>query len=426
MNKGIAGTRSSLSNIGVLVMLYLSFRLLMLLAYQPVLAEHGEAGIGAGGDRLFHFRLAALADEGKFPFRDWWSEFPPMWPAVSTAVYLLLGEKVNYSNWSLVLGMLMLAFETGNLLLVRGIGCLLYGESTGAKLAWVYALSAAPAIFMWWNFDSMMNFFFLMGIYYLIKGRDSQAALAVALGILVKFVPALVFGAVIRYRRRTTIIRFATLGAMVVILAYLPLLAINHELTSVSLRAQAEKPSSQTIWALLDGNYATGQFGTVEDRFEQPGRVGEGDGHAAGISNRLRLAVAAGLGLLVFFTTRRDDGRALIAFVGVTVLIFYLQAQAWSPQWVSLIIPLTLLAFPSVRGVLATIVLSSLALAEYPVLWSRTADLDPPGEMGGEWFLPWALIVLLRTGLLAGLAAAFYRVLREHVAAPEMTGQERQ
>ncbi|MCY4073260.1 MAG: hypothetical protein OXG60_18360 [Chloroflexi bacterium] len=423
MNNGIAG---SLGSMRVLVMLYLSFRLLMFLAYQPVLAEHGEVGIGAGGDRLFHFRLAALADEGKFPFRDWWSEFPPIWPAISTGVYLLLGEKVNYSNWSFVLGLLMLAFETGNLLLVRGIGCLLYGESSGANLAWIYAISIAPAVFMWWNFDSMMNFFFLIGIYYLIKGRDSQAALAIAAGILVKFVPALVFGAVIRYRRPTAVIRFATLSAILVILVYLPLFAINQELTTISLRAQAEKPSSQTIWALLDGNYSTGNFATVEDRLKQPGLVDNGGKNAARIPNGLRLAVAAGLGILVFVTTKRFDHRGLVAFVGVTTLIFYLQAQAWSPQWVTLIIPLTLLAFPSIRGILATIALSSLAFAEYPILWSRTGDLDPPGQMGGEWFLPWALIVLLRTGLLAGLALAFYKVLREHLAAPEMTTQQTQ
>lgn len=426
MNNRLAGTRSSLGNIGVLLMLYLSFRLLMLMAYQPILTEQGEVGIGAGGDRLLHFRLAALSDEGKLPFRDWWSEFPPVWPVISTAVYLLLGENVNYSNWSVVLGMLMLAFETGNLLLVRGVGCRLYGESTGASLAWVYALSIAPAIFMWWNFDSMMNFFVLIGIYYLINARDSRAAVAIAVGILVKFVPALVFGAVIRYRRPTTVIRFATLSAILVILAYLPLFVINQELTTISLRAQAEKPSSQTIWALLDGNYSTGNIATVEDRLKQPDQVVNGGGNEARISNGLRLAIAAGLGIVIFVTTRRFDDRGLILFVGVTVLIFYLQAQAWSPQWATLIIPLTLLAFPSVRGVMATIVLSSLAVAEYPVLWSRTGDLDPSGQMGGEWFLPWALIVLMRTGLLAGLALAFYKALREHAAAPDINERQTQ
>ena len=426
MNNRLAGTRSSLGNIGVLLMLYLSFRLLMLLAYQPILTEQGEVGIGAGGDRLFHFRLAALSDEGKLPFRDWWSEFPPIWPVISTAVYLLLGENVNYSNWSVVLGMLMLACETGNLLLVRGIGCRLYSESTGASLAWVYALSIAPAIFMWWNFDSMMNFFVLIGIYYLINARDSRAAVAIAVGILVKFVPALVFGAVIRYRRPTTVIRFATLSAILVILAYLPLFVTNQDLTTISLRAQAEKPSSQTIWALLDGNYSTGNFSTVEGRLMQPGQVDSGGGNEARISNGLRLAIAAGLGIVIFVTTRRFDDRGLVLFVGLTVLIFYLQAQAWSPQWTTLIIPLTLLAFPDVRGVLATIALSSLAVAEYPVLWSRTGDLEPPGQMGGEWFLPWALIVLMRTGLLAGLALAFYKALREHAAAPDMNERQTQ
>lgn len=419
MNTSLAGTRSSLGNMPVLLMLYLSFRIMMFLAYQPVLSEEGEVGIGAGGDRLFHFRLAALADEDQYPFRDWWSEFPPLWSLLSTGVYLLLGEAVNYSNWSFVIGMLMLAFELGNLILLRGIGCRLYDESTGNSLAWIYAISAAPAIFIWWNFDSMMNCFFLLGIYSLIKRRESRAALAIAAGILVKFLPALVFGAVIRYRGTRNVIRFAALCAIVVFLAYLPLFAVNQEWAALSLRAQAEKPSSQTVWALLDGNYATGNFGSVEDRLKPPGQIN----NTALIPNWLRLAIAAGIGYVVFLTARRDDDRGLIAFVALTTLIFYLQAQAWSPQWATLIIALTLLVFPDVRGVLATITLSALAFAEYPVLWSRTADLAPPGQMGGEWFLPWALIVFLRSGLLVGLALAFYKVLREHAAEPEMSVQ---
>ena len=420
MNSDRAGSGSLLSSMPVLVMLYLSFRFMLILAHQPVLTEHGHFGIGAGGDRLFHFRLAALADDDQYPFRDWWSEYPPVWSLLSTGVYLLLGDKVHYSNWSFVIGMLMLAFELGNLFLVRGIGCQLYGESSGESLAWIYAISVAPAIFMWWNFDSMMNCFFLLGIYCLIKRRESQAALAIAVGILVKFLPALVLGAVIRYRRPRKVIRFVTLCVIVVILAYLPLFAMNQDLAAISLRAQAEKPSSQTVWALLDGNYSTGNFGSVEDRLKPPSMVDFTDL----IPKGLRLAVAAGIGLWVFVTTRREDDRGLLAFVGLTILIFTLQAQAWSPQWVTLIIPLTLLVFPNVRGVLATIVLSVLAFAEYPVLWSRAANLEPPGQMGGEWFLPWALIVLLRSGLLVGLALAFYKVLREHAAAREISNQE--
>ena len=423
MSSRIAGTRSSLTDMRVLVLLYLSYRFMMLLAYQPILTDYGETGIGAGGDRQFHYRLADLADDGRLPFRDWWSEFPPIWPAISTGVYLLLGENVNYTGWSFVLGMLLLAFEVGNLLLVRAIGCLLHGESTGTNLAWIYAISVAPAIFMWWNFDSMMNFFFLLGIYYLMRRQEPRAALAIAAGILVKFLPALVIGALIRYRQTKAIMRFAIICASVVVVAYLPLFAINHDLTSFSLRAQAEKPSSQTIWALLDENFSTGNIGPVEDRLQAPGTIENGEGNAATIPNWLRLAIAAGVGMSIFVTTRRTDERGLIAFVGITLLVFYLQAQAWSAQWVTLIIPLTLLVFPNVRGVLVTIVLSLLAFAEYPVLWSRTGDLEPPGQMGGEWFVPWVLIVLVRTGLLATLAMAFYKVLREQSATTDNSEQ---
>ena len=31
-----------------------------------------------------------------------------------------------------------------------------------------------------------------------------------------------------------------------------------------------------------------------------------------------------------------------------------------------------------------TILLSLVSFAEYPFLWSRTGDLDPPGVMGGR------------------------------------------
>ena len=426
MSSGIAGPRSSLTDMRVLVLLYLSFRFMMLLAYQPILTEDGETGIGAGGDRQFHYRLAELADEGRLPFRDWWSEFPPIWPAISTGVYLLLGENVNYTNWSFVLGMLLLAFEVGNLLLVRAIGCLLHGESTGTNLAWIYSVSVAPAIFMWWNFDGMMNFFFLLGIYYLIRRQEPRAALAIAAGILVKFLPALVFGALIRYRQTKAIMRFTIICASVMVVTYLPLFAINHELTSFSLRAQAEKPSSQTIWALLDENFSTGNMGSVEDRLQATDTIENGEANAATIPNWLRLAIAAGVGMWVFVTTRRTDERGMIAFVGVALLVFYLQAQAWSAQWVTLIIPLTLLVFPNVRGVLVTIVLSLLAFAEYPVFWSRTGDLEIPGQMGGELFLPWVLIVLVRTGLLAALAVAFYKILREQSATTDKSEQKAQ
>lgn len=402
-----------LGDIRVLLFLYISFRLIMILAYQPILTDSGEQGIGTSGDRLYHYQLAALSQDGNLPFRDWWSEFPPVWFITTTATHLMLGENVNYTSWSMVLGLLMLVFETGNLLMMRAIGTTLYGKNTGMSLAWVYSVSVAPMIFMWWNFDSMMTFFFLLGLYYLLKKKHTQSAIAVGVGVLVKFVPALILGAVIRFREVKYSVIYSVIALVTVAVVYVPLLSVNAEMTAVSLTSQFEKASYQSIWAIIDQNYTTGNFGSIESHFD-PDQAGflEGKNRAV-IPSFIRLGIAAAIGLFVFVRTKRLDNIGLVSFVGITLLIFYLQSQGWSPQWITQIIPLTLLIFPTRTGVLVTILLSLLSFAEYPFLWSRTGDLDPPGVMGGALLMPWIMIVTMRTLLMVGIAVAFYQKLRQ-------------
>lgn len=408
-----------LGDIRVLLFLYISFRLIMLLAYQPFLTDLGEQGVGTSGDRLYHYDLASLSEDGNLPFRDWWSEFPPVWFITTTATYLMLGENVNYTSWSIALGILMLVFETGNLLLMRGIGTTLYGKNTGMALAWVYGMLVAPFIFMWWNFDSMMTFFFLLGLYYLLRKKHTQSALAVGVGVLVKFVPALILGAVIRFRDVKHSIMYALIAFVTVAIVYVPLFGVNAEMTAVSLTSQFEKASYQSVWALIDGNYTTGNFGSVESHFSPEAAGLITDKNPAVIPSFVRLGLAAAIGLFVFWRTKRLDNIGLVAFVGITLLIFYLQSQGWSPQWITQIIPLTLLVFPNRTGVLAVVLLSLLSFAEYPFLWSRTGDLDPPGVMGGALFMPWVVIIMMRTLLLVGIAVAFYQKLRQEPI-PEM------
>lgn len=402
-----------LGDIRVLLFLYIGFRLIMILAYQPIMTDLGEQGIGTSGDRLYHYQLAALSEDGNLPFRDWWSEFPPVWFITTTATHLMLGENVNYTSWSMVLGLLMLVFETGNLLMMRAIGTTLYGKNTGMSLAWVYSVSVAPMIFMWWNFDSMMTFFFLLGINYLLRKKHTQSAIAVGIGVLVKFVPALILGAVIRFRDVKHSVIYAVIALVTVAVVYVPLLGVNAEMTAVSLTSQFEKASYQSIWAIIDQNYTTGNFGSIESHFD-PDQAGFLEGkNSAVIPSFIRLGIAAAIGLFVFIRTKRLDNIGLVSFVGITLLIFYLQSQGWSPQWITQIIPLTLLIFPTRTGVLVTILLSLLSFAEYPFLWSRTGDLDPPGVMGGALLMPWIMIVVMRTLLMVGIAIAFYQKLRQ-------------
>ena len=111
-----------LGDLRILVILFISFRLMLMMIYQPMLIDNVERGLGAQGDRLYHWQLASLTEDGQYPFSDWWSEFPPVWYFMTTTVYQLQGEGVNYSGWSMAMGMIVLLFDVGNLLLMRAIG----------------------------------------------------------------------------------------------------------------------------------------------------------------------------------------------------------------------------------------------------------------------------------------------------------------
>jgi hypothetical protein len=399
-----------LGDFRLLVILFISFRLMLLMVYQPIVTDGAERGIGAGGDRQYHYTLSALTDDGLYPFRDWWSEFPPVWYFLTTTVYQLQGENVNYGGWSMAIGLILLAFDTGNLILMRAIGTRLYGTNTGITLAWIYAISIAPMIFLWWNFENVVAFFLLLGLYWLLTKQENRSAVAVAIGALTKFTPALLFGAVFRFRDWKVAARFVAIAAGLFVLVYLPLFAQNAEMTLPSLTAQFGKASYQTVWALIDGNTRTGNFGTVESHL-YPSTADDLQGNPPMIRSFVRLSIAAAIGLFVFLRTRRFDDRGLVAFVTITLLIFFLQAQGWSPQWLAQIVPLVLLAFPTKNGVLITVVLSMVVFTEYPVLFIRTGDTG--GEIVGPMVMPFAVLVIARTLILVGLCVALYQKLRQ-------------
>jgi hypothetical protein len=184
-------------------------------------------------------------------------------------------------------------------------------------------------------------------------------------------------------------------------------LAQNLGMSLPSLTAQGNKASYQTVWALLDGNMRTGNFGPIEDRLD-PARANDLQGNAAVVPGWLRLGAALAVGLFVYARTRDFSERGLIAFVTITLLIFFIQAQGWSPQWLAQIIPLVLLVFPTRNGVLALLFLSFVAFAEYPFLFIRS-----DGSIEGALVPAFVMFIVARTMVLLALCVALYRLLRQ-------------
>jgi len=402
---------SLLADFRLLLILFIAFRVMLLMVYQPLLLANVERGIAAGGDYLNYYQIASLSDSAGLPFRDWWSEFPPVWSYLSALLYQLSGgARGNYTSFALFTGLLMLAFDAGNLVLIRKIGSRLHGTNTGMALVWIYAITLAPLVFTFWNFEPLVAFFLLLGLWWLLVKRDNRSAVAAAIGALTKFTPALILGAVWRFRDRATSLRYTAIIAAVFGGIYLLLFLQNASMTLPSLTAQFNKASYQTVWALIDGNYRTGNFGPLEDRLD-PVKAAIVQGNSARIPGWLRLGIAAAIGLFVFVRTRRFDDRGLVAFVAITLLIFFLQAQGWSPQWLVQIIPLLLLCFPTSNGVLAVVMLSLVTFAEYPFLFIRTGDTG--GEITGALVMPFTILVLVRTGILVSVCIALYQRLRQ-------------
>lgn len=412
-----------LADFRLLLYLFIGLRLLLAFVYQPFVfnlyEEDGtptvvEQGLTSFGDFRYFYAVVCLSDEGRWPYHDYWYEHPPVSNILFVGVYKLLGlfGGQEYRIWAFVVGLILSVVDVGNLVLLRSLGQHLHGPSVAMGLSWVYALLAAPAIFPWWNFETLVVFLMLLALWWLVRGRRDCSAAVLALGLLTKYTPALLLPTVWRFYGCRDALRYTIITLLVAASGLGLMLAWGGRMAVSSLLAQSHKASYQTVWALIDGNHRTGRFSDLESRTD-PDTAFDPYGQTAVIPSGLRLIPFAAAGLYIFTRKLRQDDQGVVAFFAVTVLLFFLWAQGWSPQWVLTLIPLILLNFPSREGVLVCLLISLASFAEYPVLFMHT---DPAtGEITGGQMPSYVTLILARTALLAALVVALYRRLTQKV-----------
>lgn len=409
-----------LADFRLLLCLFIVFRLTLALVYQPytfdLYQDDGtprtvQRGLSTFGDFQYFYQLAQLSDDGDLPYRDYWYEFPPVWSALFIGLYRVMSLRgaVDYAVWATALGLLLLAVDVGNLILLRCLARRLHGESAAMALSWVYALLASPVVFPWWNFEPLVVFWLLLALWLLLEDYTDRSALATVFGILTKFLGVLLLPAIWRFRDRMVALRYTVISLGLAAVTLGGVWLWGGSLGRASLVAQAHKPSYQTVWALIDGNRETGRFAPPNARFDADTAY-ERMGNAPVIPAWLRLLPFAAVGGVVFVQTSRRDDLGLLAFVTVTVVLFFLWSQGWSPQWALTLTPLVLLNYPDRAGVLLVIVLGFVSFVEYPVLFSRTGEIG--GAITDAQYPLFVLLILVRTGLLIGLTAALIGRLR--------------
>jgi hypothetical protein len=244
-------------------------------------------------------------------------------------------------------------------------------------------------------------FFMVWGMWLLLEGRYIRGGGVIAVGALVKFFPGLALLAAWRGPQRwkkLIVGGFILLAVLGLVFGMLGLVSPGY--TAAGLSAQGSKGSWETVWALLDGNYKTGNFGPLVERLD-PQKAYLALGNPARVPAWLSLILFGGLGLWAMLRLKPETDRQTLALLGLALCLLFLWSPGWSVQWILYLLPFLALVLPGRQAVLLSATLVLVNVLEWPLLLSRGLfDLLP-------------LTIGLRTVLLLAAAVLFYQIGRQ-------------
>ncbi|MFQ5614547.1 MAG: hypothetical protein ACE5H9_20695, partial [Anaerolineae bacterium] len=412
----------------LLLLLFVTFRLLALAAYRP-------GGLVLDFSDFYWYReFAQLTREGYFPYDNLWTTYPPLFPSLMIAVWqasVLLPPWAFPNLWfTLSLGGVFLLFETGNFILLYLLARRIYAETAlPVRVAWIYAALFVPVYTVTGWFESYPLFFFLLGLYLLLLNRPYLSAFFSSVGFMIKLIPILLLPVGVQTllnfspwrggswksldpaRIRRVAVFLAVFVVTTVVIAW-PFYRLNPALILSPIHSTTERPPWETVWALLAGNYGYGAIARDMRNLTWP------------LPNQPapRLPwpwITAAFALVyVALSTARIDWRApriLVAFAGLTVCLFFLYSKGYSPQWLVWLLAFNALLLPNLRGVIYAVVLSLANIVE-----SNFFFIIFPEE---RWLL--VATVLIRTALILVLAAEFSLIVWPRLRTPRLVQMRR-
>ncbi len=374
----------------LVLLLFVAFRLMAVLLMRP-------GGFFAdASDYDFYVDWAEQSARGYVTFQTLWTAYPPLFARLMLPVAELAARVPPWIDPRLafhtLFGLQLLAFETGNLVLIyRLSGKIARDEraQSGAHLPPLHSMTVPgraaaplhPVIFyallfvpvhtlLGW-FEAMPLFFLLLALDLLLEGRARKwhpgwpaSAVAMALGFLVKLTPVVLLPVAVRtlgarfswqaartewFRRDApgNLLRpliYTLIGLGVIVGGGLLLLGGHTELALSSFHVNSIRPPWQSLWAVLDGYWG---YGWV------PLDMRNLDGLQRTLwETRLPWPpITLGfLALYLWLYTRRfnwERTRTVVAFTGASAIWLFLYSKGWSPQflvWVLAFLAILMLA----------------------------------------------------------------------------------
>ncbi len=382
------------SDVRILIGLFLFARLILYLTL-PLEALHGY------GDFINFFSVAQIPG---WPYLNYWVEFPPLFPFLSEVLFRLSGGQQHVYTYLLVF--ILLIADAGNLYYFHRLAGHFWKDDEFSQRVQFYLVILIALPYGWWYFDSLAVFFLLAGLTYGVENRTLRAGVLWGIGALVKFFPLIGLAALWQNRNPKRLLRTAGISVGFLVLGFAILGLVSPKFTQASLVSQSSKGSWETVWALIDGNRSTGNFGDLVERLD-PALASRPIGNPARISPWISLLPIISLGLLLL-SRSKPSFRRPIAAVGLAMCLFFLWSAGWSVQWVLYLIPIFLLCLEKQDATLLTVSFLLVNVLEWPVLLSRALFSLLP------------VTVLTRTLLLILAAILFERLLNQEQPSENM------
>ncbi len=322
-------------------------------------------GLLGYGDFFHFFQLGQLPG---WPYINYWIEFPPVFAFIIKIFYIVSGGQEHVFYY--LTAILLLLADCGNLYFFYRVDQLIQQNHRISWRVWFYFVLLLSFPYQWWYFDSLAILFMLTGVFYVLKGNRLRSGLAIGFGFLVKFFPVMALVVLWRHSSFRRILVQIGMVILISVAVYGMLWIISPDFTLASIQSQPNKGSWETIWALLDGNYQTGNFGSIYENSD-PAMAAVMRRNPAKIPAWITLMFFGAIGLWGLFKCKPQTAKQRIAILGWTWSLFLIWSPGYSPQWVLYLIPIILLVLSSRYALLMVPVMVFANLVEWPLLLSR-------------------------------------------------------
>ncbi len=366
-------------------------------------------------DLIFYRSRASWQEFGFLPYRDYWSEYPPLFAWFSVWIDNLARRFPVWEDerfwYAAFFGAAMVAAETITFVCLYWLARRLWGER-GLRVAWLYAGLFLPVYMLsgWYDALPVMTVFVALTLLLTVRSAWGMALAGLLAGVggALKLVPLAILAVTPLVTRRWREVILAALVALLVVAGVYALAYANSPtMTAASLRSLLDRTGWSTLYALADGFTRLGKV--VGDPFDPASEVGQYVPH---LPQRLIWLgwLALGAGLLWLARRRQSppqDAWRVVSFAALTYAILLLAYPAWNPQYALYLLPFLLLIWPGWRGLTYALLLSGFVLLEHPVYFNLIGPNYPPATQQLLGLDPtrllW-LIVTLRTLVLAAIA----------------------